>query len=111
MNDNMDLFGDIPSPAAPKVKVDPDACPISYIRNDDELFSRPGRTLEDDEWQAVNKLMGAGMASVWAAHFVLFENVRTIEQFCDFQPNEEWGSNSIFRLSKRKKIVTERSWN
>ena len=109
-NDTFDLFGDLPSPEATKKKVDPKACPISYLRNDEELFSRPERNLEQEEWDAIHELCHAGVSNVWAAHFVLFEGVRSVEQFLAFEPDEQWGTDSLFRLDRRKSIVREQSW-
>lgn len=103
--DTLDLFGDIPSPAGPRKPVDPKASPISYHRNDEEVLSRPERDLNAEEWKAMKILMAYGISNVWSAHFVLFEGVRSIEQFLAFVPNEQWGADTLFRLNKRKAMV------
>ncbi len=103
--DTLDLFGDIPSPAGPRKPVDPKASPISYHRNDEEVRSRPERDLNPEEWEGMKILMAYGMPNVWAAHFVLFEGVRSIDQFLAFVPNEQWGADTRFRLDKRKAMV------
>lgn len=105
-SDNFDLFGEAPQqPAKRKKPIDPKASPISYHRNDEELFSRPERDLNAEEWEGLKILMAYGISNVWAAHFVLFEGVRSIEQFLAFVPNEQWGSDTLFRLEKRKGMV------
>ncbi|WP_157673544.1 hypothetical protein [Endozoicomonas ascidiicola] len=106
-NNNLDLFGDLPTPPAGKKKVDPKACPVSYLKNDEVMFSRPDRNLNQDEWDAIHDLTRVGISAVWAAHFVLFEGVRTVAQFLAFEPDEQWGTDSVFRLNKRKAMVRE----
>lgn len=110
--DTLDLFGDLPAPAGPRKKaVDPKACPISYHRNDEAVFSRPERDFNPEEWKAMHALMHEGIPNVWAAHFVLFEGVRSVEQFLAFEPDEQWGTDSLFRLNKRKSMVRDNYGN
>ena len=50
----------------------------------------------------MHALMHEGIPNVWAVHFVLFEGVRSVEQFLAFEPDEQ---ESLFRLNKRKSMV------
>ena len=91
ITENLDLFDQ------PTLNSDPEACPLGYHRYP-----------TDEEMVKIFRLRDAGLSPlVWAAHFVLREKITTAEQFCSFQPNEEWGSFYAGLLKDRQEILSK----
>ncbi|WP_163371037.1 hypothetical protein [Endozoicomonas acroporae] len=80
---------------------------IHYLTVSEAIWSRESKSLTDEEAKSIRSLEPI-LGNIWAAHFVLFENVHTVEQLKSFKPDHRWDREHIAKLKGKMQIAADK---